>query len=68
MSKPINLPFIKSDWSVSISDIPKYTEFTGKFTQPLDYHILQMFVDTDSKKITPIMKQEINYTHLYIYI
>ena len=55
----LKLPFIKSDWSVSISDIPKYPELAGKFTQPLDYHILQMFLETNSEKITPIMKQEV---------
>ena len=59
MSNQLNLPFIKSDWTMSLSDIPKYSEFAGKFIQPLDYHILQMIVESKNEKITPIMKQEI---------
>jgi len=52
-------PFIKNDWTISISDIPAYPEFKGEFTEPLDAHILQMFMETTNPSITPIMKQEI---------
>lgn len=52
-------PFIKNDWTISLSDIPAYPEFKGEFTEPLDAHILQMFMETTNPNITPMMKQEI---------
>ena len=54
------LPFIKNDWTISLSDIPDYPDFKGEFTEPLDAHILQLFIDSTNPIITPIMKQEIH--------
>lgn len=51
--------FIKTDWTISLADMPKYTEFRGEFIEPLDSHILQLFMETTNPNITSIMKQEI---------
>ena len=59
MTTQLNLPFIKNDWTISLSDIPSYAEFKGEFIEPLDYHILQMFMETTNPNITTLMKQEI---------
>ena len=55
----LSLPFIKKDWTITISDIPAYPDFAGVFKMTLDYHILQMIADSNNPNITPIMKQEI---------
>jgi hypothetical protein len=54
-----SLPFIKNDWTISLTDLPTYPEFKNEFIEPLDLHILKMFMDTNNQNITPIMKQEI---------
>jgi hypothetical protein len=53
------LPFISNDWTIQLTSIPDYKDLQGKFTQPLDYHILEMMATTDHTKITTEMKAEI---------
>ena len=51
----MTLPFI-TGWEITLKDIPKYTEFEGKFIEKLDYPILQIFCESDNPVITTEMK------------
>ncbi len=55
----LTLPFILNDWTIQLTAIPEYPEFTKSFNEPLDYHILEMMTNSNHPKLTSEMKAEI---------
>ena len=56
----MSIPFINEDcWKVELNKIPKYPDFQGQFKQPLDYHLLNLFGETQMKQISEEMKSSL---------
>jgi hypothetical protein len=49
---------MKNTWALELSKIPKYVEFKEDFTQPLDYHLGKLLMESNNEHLTPEMKAE----------
>ena len=63
MSKSCLIPFIEN-WTIKVKKIPRYEEFEGEFTEPLDYHLLSMIHESSDPRITKPMKTMLKNTIL----
>jgi hypothetical protein len=52
--------FMKNNWCLELSKIPKYVDFQEDFTQPLDYHLCKLLMESNDKNLTPEMKTDFN--------
>ena len=48
-----------TNWTIDIEKIPKYTNFSGRFTQPLDKQIIGLILKSDNPIFTQETKEEL---------
>ena len=47
-----------TNWTIDIEKIPKHTNFSGRFTQPLDKQIISLILKSDNPIFTQETKEE----------
>ena len=55
MSTTSKLPFLDG-WKIELSKIPNYDNFKGEFTEPLDWHLLQLLYKSSFFETRPEIK------------
>ena len=56
-----------TNWTIDIEKIPKYTNFSGRFTQPLDKQIIGLILKSDNPIFTKKQKKNLRDVFLIIY-
>jgi hypothetical protein len=46
MTSNCSIPFLKN-WTITLKDVPRYTDFEGEFIEPLDYHIGVLLMESE---------------------